>query len=54
MLAIGVDKIGINVHYKKEIFEDWMKGSPFSSHIVFFPEESILDTGGALKMQRIF
>jgi NDP-sugar pyrophosphorylase family protein/aminoglycoside/choline kinase family phosphotransferase len=49
MLAIGVDKIGINVHYKKEIFEDWMKGSPFSSHIVFFPEESILDTGGALK-----
>ncbi len=54
MLALAVDKIGINVHYKKEIFEDWIKGSPFSSNIVLFPEESILDTGGALKNAAAF
>src|SRR5512147_197754 len=49
MLALDVDKIGINVHYKKEIIGDWIKASPFGSNIVLFPEEPILDTGGALK-----
>lgn len=49
MLALDADKIGINVHYKKEIIGDWIKASPFGSNIVLFPEEPILDTGGALK-----
>ncbi|MGO9378162.1 MAG: sugar phosphate nucleotidyltransferase [Dissulfurispiraceae bacterium] len=49
ILALDLNKIGINVHYKKEMIEDWIKDSLFSSHIVLFPEETILDTGGALK-----
>jgi len=47
--ALSVNKIGINLHHKKEDIENWIKQSPFSKKIRLFPEEKILGTGGALK-----
>ncbi|HEX8948407.1 MAG TPA: phosphotransferase [Dissulfurispiraceae bacterium] len=46
---LSVNGIGINLHYKKEMIEDWMRGSEFREKVLFFPEDPILDTGGALK-----
>jgi NDP-sugar pyrophosphorylase family protein/aminoglycoside/choline kinase family phosphotransferase len=47
--ALGVDKIGVNLHYKKNDIEKWIRRSLFSDWIEFFPEEPVLGTGGALK-----
>ena len=46
--GLPLDKIGINLHYKKELIQEWIKQSCFSS-IKLFPENPVLGTGGALK-----
>ncbi len=48
ILDLPVNKTGINLHYKKESIEEWIKRSGFSS-ISLFPENPVLGTGGALK-----
>jgi NDP-sugar pyrophosphorylase family protein len=52
--TLPVNKVGINLHYKKEIIEDWIKQSAFYEKITLFPEEIALDTGGALKNAEAF
>jgi NDP-sugar pyrophosphorylase family protein/aminoglycoside/choline kinase family phosphotransferase len=42
-------KIAINVHWKADLVRAWAATSPWSDRIVFFPEDPILGTGGALK-----
>jgi len=42
-------QIAINLHWKAELLRAWAAGSPWSERIVFFPEDPILGTGGALK-----
>jgi NDP-sugar pyrophosphorylase family protein/aminoglycoside/choline kinase family phosphotransferase len=41
--------IGINVHWKADLLRAWAAASPWNERIVFFPEDPILGTGGALK-----
>ncbi len=49
--AIPPKKIGINLHYKKEIIADWLSSANIldSHKITLFYEEKLLGTGGALK-----
>ncbi len=47
--ALPVDTIGINLHHKKIMIENWIKQSAFSNRAKLFPENPILGTGGALK-----
>ncbi len=49
--AIGVKKIGINLHYKKELITDWLLSSNLIDlhRITLFYEKRLLGTGGALK-----
>jgi NDP-sugar pyrophosphorylase family protein/aminoglycoside/choline kinase family phosphotransferase len=42
-------QIGINLHWKAELLRAWAVASPWRGRIVFFPEDPILGTGGALK-----
>lgn len=46
--GLSINEIGINLHYKKNIIEEWVKQSNFS-FIKIFPENPVLGTGGALK-----
>ena len=41
--------IGINLHWKADLLRAWGAASPWRERIVFFPEDPILGTGGALK-----
>ena len=47
--TLPINKIGINLHHKKEVIENWIRQSPFHDIVKLFPEDSILGTGGALK-----
>jgi NDP-sugar pyrophosphorylase family protein/aminoglycoside/choline kinase family phosphotransferase len=47
--VLPVAAIGVNLHYKKELIEQWIKQSAFSDKVTFFPEDPVLGTGGALK-----
>ncbi len=47
--SLPVDKIGINLHHKKEIIEKWINESKFSKIVEIFFEDTLLGTGGALK-----
>jgi NDP-sugar pyrophosphorylase family protein len=51
---LPVDKIGINVHYKKETITGWINNSAFCDSVTLFPEDTILGTGGALKNAGLF
>jgi NDP-sugar pyrophosphorylase family protein/aminoglycoside/choline kinase family phosphotransferase len=51
---VSSGRIGINLHYKKEMILDWVENSPYKNRITFFPEDPILGTGGALKNARAF
>ena len=42
-------KIGINLHWKADLLRAWAVASPWRERIVFFPEDPVLGTGGALK-----
>lgn len=52
--ALPVGGIGVNLHYKGETIAAWLKESAFSERVTLFPEEPILDTGGALKNAEAF
>lgn len=47
--TLPVSNIGVNIHYKKESIEDWIRRSSFYDAVTLFPEDPILGTGGALK-----
>ncbi|MBI4849752.1 MAG: phosphotransferase [Nitrospirae bacterium] len=49
--VLPLNKIGINLHHKKEMIEEWIssRGGFQTRPYVLFPEEQILGTGGALK-----
>jgi NDP-sugar pyrophosphorylase family protein/aminoglycoside/choline kinase family phosphotransferase len=51
---LPINKIGINLHHKKEVIENWVRKSPFHDKIKFFFEDSILGTGGAFKNAEAF
>ncbi|MCL4490500.1 MAG: phosphotransferase [Nitrospirae bacterium] len=46
---LSLDGIGVNLHYKRDIIEEWLRNSVFHGRTALFPEDPILDTGGALK-----
>jgi NDP-sugar pyrophosphorylase family protein len=48
-MSLISDRIGINLHYKKEEIADWISLSAFNKKVRLFPEEPVLGTGGALK-----
>ncbi|MBZ0156057.1 MAG: phosphotransferase [Alphaproteobacteria bacterium] len=52
--ALPVSAIGLNLHYKREMIEEWVRESAFRERIVLFPEDPLLDTGGALKNAESF
>ncbi len=43
------ERIGINLHYKKELIHNWLAGCSFMNDAELFREKEILNTGGALK-----
>jgi NDP-sugar pyrophosphorylase family protein len=47
--TLPINNIGINLHHKKELIEDWVKHSEFQKSVELFPENPVLGTGGALK-----
>jgi NDP-sugar pyrophosphorylase family protein len=49
VFRLPANKIGINLHHKKEVITNWINQSTFSKIIHLFPENPILGTGGALK-----
>jgi len=49
LAPVCTGKIGINLHYKPDMLRAWAAASPYAERIVFFPEDPILGTGGALK-----
>src|ERR1043166_9732726 len=49
LAAVCDGTIGINLHWKAELLRAWAAGSPWRDRIVFFSEDPILGTGGALK-----
>jgi len=51
---LAVHHIGINLHHKKGPIKEWVEKSPYKSNVFFFPEDQILDTGGALKNAESF
>ncbi len=46
---LNPQQILINLHYKKELIEDWLKFFPAEGQIIRLHEKNILGTGGALK-----
>lgn len=52
--ALPVISIGLNLHHKKEVLENWIKQSLFTNNVQLFPEDPILGTGGALKNAAAF
>jgi NDP-sugar pyrophosphorylase family protein/aminoglycoside/choline kinase family phosphotransferase len=49
LTAVCAGPIGINLHWKPDLLRAWAAASPWRDRIVFFPEDPILGTGGALK-----
>jgi len=49
LTAVCSGRIGINLHYKPDMVRAWARGSAYADRIEFFPESTILGTGGALK-----
>jgi len=47
--SLPIDKIGINLHHKRDDIEYWIEQSAFSNKIELFHEDPILGTGGAIK-----
>ena len=47
--SLSPTKRGINLHYKKDIIENWIRQSAYRKNIHLFPEDPVLGTGGALK-----
>lgn len=47
--AFNIRNIGINLHHRRTVIEDWIKQSAYAKNISLFPEDPLLGTGGALK-----
>ncbi len=47
--SLPFSKIGINLHYKKEMIQEWLASCALIHEITTFPEIEVLGTGGALK-----
>jgi len=47
--SVPCDRIGINLHHKKEMMETWISRCSLKERIILFPEQSLYGTGGALK-----
>lgn len=47
--TLSFNRIAINLHYKKDEIESWIKSSMLTERIDLYYEEEILGTGGALK-----
>jgi len=54
IMALPINKIGINLHHKKQIIENWLIQSEYFENITLFHEDPILGTGGALKNAEAF
>jgi NDP-sugar pyrophosphorylase family protein/aminoglycoside/choline kinase family phosphotransferase len=54
LAAVCDGRIGINLHWKADLLRAWAAASPWRDRIVFFPENPILGTGGALKNAESF
>ncbi len=54
LAQVSPARIGVNIHYKPEMFRKWASGSPHAGHITFFEERQILGTGGALRNAKDF
>ena len=54
LTAVCDGPIGINLHWKAELLRAWAAASPWRDRVVFFPEDPILGTGGALKNAEAF
>jgi NDP-sugar pyrophosphorylase family protein len=52
--TLPADRVGINLHHKKNIIENWIGQSAFHEKVDLFPEKYILGTGGALKNAEAF
>jgi NDP-sugar pyrophosphorylase family protein/aminoglycoside/choline kinase family phosphotransferase len=52
--TLPAHKIGINLHHKKDIIENWIAQSAFNKKVQLFHEDPILGTGGALKNAEAF
>jgi len=49
LTAVCAGPIGINLHWKADLLRAWAAASRWHDRFVFFPEDPILGTGGALK-----
>ncbi|HWR89866.1 MAG TPA: phosphotransferase [Dissulfurispiraceae bacterium] len=49
LLALRPEGMAMNVHHRREVFEEWLKRYDPAGAITVFPEDPILNTGGALK-----
>ncbi|MEW6584877.1 MAG: phosphotransferase [Nitrospirota bacterium] len=47
--ALCPNTIGVNLHHKRQLIEDWISKSLFSEGVQLFPEDPVLGTGGGLK-----
>jgi NDP-sugar pyrophosphorylase family protein/aminoglycoside/choline kinase family phosphotransferase len=47
--SLPANRLGINLHYKKDIIGNWISKSAYKNSITLFPEDPVLGTGGALK-----
>ena len=54
VIALPINNIGINLHHKKKVIENWIKHSAYFENITLFIEDPILGTGGALKNAEVF
>jgi NDP-sugar pyrophosphorylase family protein len=52
--SVPYDRIGINLHHKRAVMEQWLSRCSLKAKIVLFPEQSITGTGGALKSAESF
>ena len=53
-VSFVTDRIGVNLHYKRDFIEDWIIRSGFVDMIKLFPEDPALGTGGALRNAEAF
>lgn len=49
LLSVKVQDIGVNVHYRLDCFENWLRDHRFKENLKIFVEPEILGTAGALK-----
>jgi len=54
LISAGIRDIGVNMHHKHELIENWAENYLYSECISLFYEPEILGTGGALKAAEAF